>query len=70
VAQRDDWTNERMKKLTARPFCPKCYLFLEDHDDEACDMRWVEDEVCATSVPKLPSLESLRLLDGDSGITN
>jgi hypothetical protein len=44
VAQRDDWINERMKKLTAQPFCPQCYLFLEEHDDSSCDLRWVEEE--------------------------
>lgn len=69
MAQRDDWINERMKKVLARPFCPKCYLFLEQHDDSVCNMRYEEDEECATSVPKLPSLESLQSLDGDSGCT-
>jgi hypothetical protein len=70
MAQRDNWTNERMKKLVRRPFCPKCCLFLEEHNDNACDMRYEEDkEVCVTSALKLPSLELLQSLDGDSGST-
>jgi hypothetical protein len=32
--------NFRMERLLARPFCPSCYLFLEEHDNKACDMRW------------------------------
>jgi hypothetical protein len=58
-----------MRKLTARPFCPKCHLFIEEHDDNACDMRYTEeDETCALPAPqKLPSLESLCLLVGDFG---
>jgi hypothetical protein len=68
--KRKEWTNIRMQRVLSRPFCPKCYLFLEEHDDEACDMRWEEDKpVCATSAPKLPSLESLQSLDGDSGFS-
>ena len=38
---KEEGVNERMKRLVARPFCPKCCLFLEEHDDKACDMRYV-----------------------------
>lgn len=70
MAQRDDWINERMKKVLKNPFCPKCYLFLDQHDDNVCDMRYEEEpEECASSAPKLPSLELLQSLDGDSGTT-
>ena len=41
---KEEGINERMKRLTDRPFCPQCYLFLEEHDDNACDLRWFEDE--------------------------
>jgi hypothetical protein len=59
--------NERMKRLVARPFCPQCHLFLEDHNNTTCEMRYEEDEPCATSALKLPPLESLCLLVGDYG---
>ena len=69
MAQRNEWTNVRMARELARPFCPKCYLFLDEHKDKLCDKRYTEEEPCASSVQKLPSLESLQLLDGDSGLT-
>jgi hypothetical protein len=62
----EEGINERMKRLIARPFCPKCYLFLEEHDNEACDMRWEED-ACVTSVQKPEPLPLLPLWDGDFG---
>jgi hypothetical protein len=65
----EEGINIRMGRLLARPFCPKCYLFIEEHDDNACNMRYEEDEPCATSAPSQPSLESLCLLVGDSGYT-
>jgi hypothetical protein len=46
-----DGMYERLKRLMARPFCPTCHLFLEEHNDDACDMRWEpEEELCASSV--------------------
>ena len=39
-----DGAYARMKRLLARPFCPSCYLFLEEHDNNACDMRWEPDK--------------------------
>lgn len=69
VNPKEEWVNERMKRLTARPFCPKCFLFLEEHNNSACDMRYEEDLPCVSCVPKQPSLESLCLLVGDSGFT-
>lgn len=36
--------NAGMKRLTERPFCPQCYLFLDEHDDNACNLRWIEEE--------------------------
>jgi len=68
MAQQDDWTITRMRKLTERPFCPQCHLFIEEHNNKTCDMRYTEEEeTCALPAPKLPSLESLCLLVGDSG---
>lgn len=40
MAQRDEWINIRMERIFAHPFCPKCHVFLEEHDDKACDMRY------------------------------
>ena len=49
---REDWINVRMAKVVARPFCPKCHLFLDEHNNKVCDMRYVpdpEEELCVTS---------------------
>ena len=35
----------RMKQLLLRPFCPKCYLFLEEHNDKDCNMRYIREEI-------------------------
>ena len=69
MAQEDEWIIVRMRRLQDKPFCPECHLFLGEHDDRTCSMRYEEDEVCATSVSKLPSLELLQSLDGDFGST-
>ena len=66
---REEGINERMKLLLAMKHCPQCGLLPRDHDDQSCDMRYEEDEVCALTVSKLPPLESLCLLVGDSGYT-
>ena len=66
---RKEAINFRMKRLYAMGHCPQCGLLPREHDNKACDMRYEEDIVCATSVSKLPPLESLCLLDGDSGCT-
>lgn len=48
MAHREQWTIERMRTLINRPFCPKCHLFIEEHDDNECDMRYTEEEeTCA-----------------------
>jgi hypothetical protein len=39
----EEGINERMKRLLAKPFCPKCHLFSQEHDDNACDMRYVKE---------------------------
>ncbi len=44
MAQEDEWTIVRMRRLQAKPFCPECHLFLGEHDDLTCSMRWVPDE--------------------------
>ncbi len=69
MAQEDEWIITRMRRLQARPFCPECHLFLGEHDDRTCHMRYEEDIVCVTYAPKLPSPESLQSLVGDYGFT-
>lgn len=47
--EREEWVNVRMQKIVARPFCPNCHLFLEEHDDEVCNMRYTiepEEALC------------------------
>lgn len=39
----EEGINERMRRLLERHFCPKCYVFAEEHDDNTCDMRYTED---------------------------
>jgi hypothetical protein len=38
-----DGIHARMKLLYARDFCPACALLPEEHDDEACDMRYTKE---------------------------
>jgi ribosomal protein S27AE len=40
---KDGWINERMKRLYAMQFCPRCGLLPSTHDDYACDMHYEED---------------------------
>jgi len=47
---RDNWTNERMRKLLADNFCPKCTKHRMLHDNEKCSMRFIkEEETCVSS---------------------
>lgn len=41
--EREEWVNVRMQKIVARPFCPNCHLFLEEHDGVQCDYRYTTE---------------------------
>ena len=41
---KEEWINERMKKLLAEDFCPRCSKHKTLHDDTACGMRWEKEE--------------------------
>ena len=37
------WTNNRMRKLLAGEYCPRCDRHHVLHDDEHCHMRWEKE---------------------------
>lgn len=43
------WINERMKRLYAMQFCPRCGLLPREHRNDECDMRYSKEENNETS---------------------